>query len=61
MTELFLQEFENNPVTFCFRANYWREQYQDVWKIIEKQRALVGKPNNQLINRLTSKMPEPKN
>ena len=42
------------------RAYYWRGQYQDAWNTIAKQRASGGKPNEQLMKLLMSKMPEPK-
>lgn len=41
------------------RTYYWREQYQEAWNIVAKQRALGGKPNELFIKLLKAKMTEP--
>lgn len=40
-------------------AYYWRGDYENAWKMVNKQRSLGGTPGGQFINLLRSKMPEP--
>jgi tetratricopeptide (TPR) repeat protein len=41
-------------------AYYWRGQYEDAWKMIEKQRVAGGaEPSEPFISMLRAKMPEP--
>lgn len=41
------------------RAYYWGGRYQEAWKVVAKQRALGGTPNEQFIKLLKAKMMEP--
>jgi tetratricopeptide (TPR) repeat protein len=41
-------------------AHYWRGGYADAWKMVKKQRALGGTPEESFLNLLRAKMPEPR-
>lgn len=40
-------------------AYYWRGDYANAWKMVDKQRSLGGTPSGQFINLLRSKLSEP--
>jgi tetratricopeptide (TPR) repeat protein len=42
-------------------AYYWRAQYADAWKMVAKERAAGGSPNEKFLGLLMAKMPDPEN